>query len=47
MHFSISGEAFDFAEDFEGPRTWGDMHDNEYYAGSHMWDHFWHDVLQQ
>ena len=29
------------------PVTYGDMHDNEYYAGRHMLDHFWHDVLKQ
>jgi RHS repeat-associated protein len=29
------------------PITHGDMHNNEYYAGTHMWDHFWHDVVKQ
>jgi hypothetical protein len=29
------------------PTTHGDMHSNEFYAGTHMWDHFWHDVLKQ
>ena len=29
------------------PMNHGDMHNNEYYAGTHMWDHFWHDVVKQ
>ena len=41
----LSGEFYHYAS--EGPLTYGDMHDNDYYAGSHTWDHLWHDVLKQ
>ena len=45
FHFSITGAVLSPETDL--PVTYGDMHDNEYYAGRHMLDHFWHDVLKQ
>ena len=45
LHFSLSGVILD--PESNVPLTFGDMHNNEYYAGTHMFDHFWHDVLKQ
>jgi hypothetical protein len=45
FHFSLSGVILD-PESYL-PLAFGDLHNNEYYAGTHMLNHFWYDVLKQ